>query len=90
MDKHNRRYESQKKLNEQRDFENQQELFLNLKRKKLSNLLNSEELNYRNEIISGQETSEDVKRRIDIFLSTEFEGGRHQTRVDLIKDIENK
>ena len=65
MDKHNRRYESQKKLNEQRDFENQQELFLNLKRKKLSNLLNSEELNYRNEIISGQETSEDVKRRME-------------------------
>ena len=65
MDKHNRRYESQKKLNEQRDFENQQELFLNLKRKKLSNLLNSEELNYRNEIISGQEASEDVKRRME-------------------------
>jgi ribose 5-phosphate isomerase B len=35
-------------------------------------------------------SDEDVKRRIDIFLSTEFEGGRHQTRVDLIKDIENK
>ena len=35
-------------------------------------------------------SDEDVKRRIDIFLSTEFEGGRHQTRVDLIKEIENK
>lgn len=30
----------------------------------------------------------DVIRRIDIFLSTEFEGGRHQTRVDLISDLE--
>lgn len=30
----------------------------------------------------------DVLRRIDIFLSTEFEGGRHQTRVDLIKELE--
>ena len=33
---------------------------------------------------------DDVKRRLDIFLNTEFEGGRHQTRVDLISDIENK
>ena len=28
-------------------------------------------------------------RMIDIFLSTEFEGGRHQRRVDLLTDIEN-
>ena len=26
---------------------------------------------------------------VDVFLSTEFEGGRHQRRVDLITDIEN-
>ena len=31
---------------------------------------------------------DDVLRRVDIFLSTEFEGGRHQTRVDLINDLE--
>ena len=31
---------------------------------------------------------EDVLRRVDIFLSTEFEGGRHQTRVDLISSLE--
>ena len=30
----------------------------------------------------------DVLRRVDIFLSTEFEGGRHQTRVDMINDLE--
>ena len=30
---------------------------------------------------------EDIERRIDIFLSTEFEGGRHQTRVDMIDSI---
>ena len=33
---------------------------------------------------------EDVFRRIDIFLSTEFEGGRHATRVQMIIDQENK
>ena len=38
---------------------------MNIKRKKLSNLLNSEELQYRNEIINGQETAEDVKRRME-------------------------
>ena len=25
---------------------------------------------------------------VDIFLNTEFEGGRHQRRVDLISDME--
>ena len=30
----------------------------------------------------------DIIHRIDIFLSTEFEGGRHQRRVDKIKDLE--
>lgn len=29
---------------------------------------------------------EDILRRIDIFLSTEFEGGRHLRRVRLIED----
>ena len=65
MDKHNRRYESQKKLNQENNFLIQQEQFMNLKRKKLSNLLNSEEIQYRNEIINNQETSDDVKRRME-------------------------
>ena len=65
MDKHNRRYESQKKLNEEKNFLIQQDKFMNIKRKKLSNLLNSEELQYRNAIINSQETSEDVKRRME-------------------------
>lgn len=32
--------------------------------------------------------TKDVLKRIDIFLSTEFEGGRHQTRVDMISELE--
>ena len=31
---------------------------------------------------------EDVLRRVDIFLATEFEGGRHAIRVNMIKDRE--
>ena len=34
--------------------------------------------------------AEDVLRRVDIFLSTPFEGGRHARRVDEIMAIENK
>ena len=46
--------------------------------------------NNANMIAFGQKfmNLEDVLRRIDIFLSTPFEGGRHATRVDLISDIE--
>lgn len=33
---------------------------------------------------------EDILRRIDIFLHTDFEGGRHQNRVQMIIDYENK
>lgn len=45
--------------------------------------------NKANVISFGQKfmSLEDVLRRVDIFLSTEFEGGRHQTRVDMIDSI---
>lgn len=32
----------------------------------------------------GQMNLSDVLRRLDIFLAAKFEGGRHQTRVDII------
>ena len=31
---------------------------------------------------------EDINRRVDIFLSTKFEGGRHERRVGIIKSLE--
>ena len=31
-----------------------------------------------------------AKMIVDTWLNTEFEGGRHQRRVDLIMEIENK
>ena len=33
---------------------------------------------------------DDVKRRVDIFLKTEFLGSYHQKRIDLITQIENE
>lgn len=42
--------------------------------------------NNANVIVFGGRTmqKEDVARRIDLFLATEFEGGRHQNRIDLL------
>ncbi len=47
--------------------------------------------NNANVICMGQNvvTSELADKLVDIFISTEFEGGRHQRRVDLLTDIEN-
>ncbi len=47
--------------------------------------------NNANVICMGQSvvTPELANRMVDIFLSTEFEGGRHQRRINLITDIEN-
>ena len=46
--------------------------------------------NNANMIAFGQKFMEleDVLRRVDIFLSTKFEGGRHATRVQMIMDEE--
>ena len=37
--------------------------------------------------VVGAGTAEEL---VDLFLNTEFEGGRHQRRVDLITSLENK
>ena len=31
-----------------------------------------------------------ARKIVDIWLNTDFEGGRHQRRVDMLMDIENK
>lgn len=48
------------------------------------------EHNNANTIAFGQKymTIQDVIRRVDIFLNSKFEGGRHQIRVDLITSLE--
>ena len=55
-----RKYNQQKKK-----FEIQQEKFLDLRRKKLSELLNGEEAKYHHELIDNQESPEDVRRRME-------------------------
>lgn len=42
-------------------------------------------------VLSGNElTSDDAKKYVDIWLSTSFEGGRHQKRLDKIVEIEER
>ena len=56
-------YDQQKKR-----FEIQKEKFLDQRRKKLSELLNSEEAKYHQELIDNQESPEDVRRRMEAEL----------------------
>lgn len=39
--------------------------------------------------LSGEEKPKQIAQIIDIFFATEFEGGRHQRRLDKISDIED-
>ena len=55
-------------VNRKKKFEYQQEKFLDLRRKKLSELLNGEEAKYHQELIDNQESPEDVRRRMEIEL----------------------
>ena len=47
--------------------------------------------NNANVICMGQNvvSTELALKMVDIFLTTEFEGGRHERRVNLLTDIEN-
>ena len=53
---------------QKKKFEKQQEIFLDMRRKKLSELLNKEEALYHQELITNQESPEDVRRRMEIKL----------------------
>ena len=60
-----RRFKSQTYINQIQKSLDQKERFLDDRRKKLSSLLNKEEKQYHMEIIQGQETPEDVLRRME-------------------------
>ena len=38
--------------------------------------------------LSGEETPKEISEIVSVFLTSEFEGGRHQRRVDKIKAME--
>ena len=63
-----KRDETRNYNNQKKKFEIQQEKFLDLRRKKLSELLNGEEAKYHQELIDNQEKPEDVRRRMEAEL----------------------
>jgi len=66
--KNKERDEANKYNLQKKKFEKQQEIFLDMRRKKLSELLNKEEAMYHQELITNQESPEDVRRRMEIKL----------------------
>ena len=66
--KNKERDEANKFNQQKKKFEKQQEIFLDMRRKKLSELLNKEEALYHQELIANQESPEDVRRRMEIKL----------------------
>ena len=66
--KNKERDETNKFNQQKKKFEKQQEIFLDMRRKKLSELLNKEEALYHQELITNQESPEDVRRRMEIKL----------------------
>ena len=55
-------------MQQKKKFDVQQEKFLDLRRKKLSELLNGEEAKYHQELIDNQESPEDVRKRMEVEL----------------------
>ena len=55
-------------LEQKRKFDLQQEIFLDLRRKKLSERLNKEEAMYHQELINNQESPEDVRHKMELRL----------------------
>jgi hypothetical protein len=67
----------------------QKERFLDLRRKKLAELLASEEENYRKEIISKQETPEQVRNKMETKLNA-LKQERESERLELVKTLQEK
>ena len=73
----------------QNQFKQQHQKFLDMRRKKLSDLLQSEEKQYINEIIMNQETPEQVRHKMEqklIALKTQ----RETERQELVKKLQEK
>ena len=79
-----RNYYSQKKK-----FDIQQEKFLDLRRKKLSERLNKEEAMYHQELINNQESPDDVRRRMEAKLK-ELREQRLNDRDENVQKLQEK
>ena len=70
-------------------FEKQQEIFLDQRRKKLSERLNQEEAMYHQELINNQESPEDVRHRMELKLK-ELREQRLNDRDENVQKLQEK
>ena len=87
--KNARREQNKSYLIQKNNFDNQQETFLDLRRKKLSERLNKEEAMYHQELISIQESPEDVRRRMEKRLK-ELREKRLNDRSESVHKLQEK
>ena len=87
--KNSKREQNKTYLIQKKNFENQQEIFLDLRRKKLSERLNKEEAMYHSELISIQESPEDVRRRMEKRLK-ELREKRLNDRSENIQKLQER
>ncbi len=71
------------------NFRAQRKQFLDIRRKKLFDILEAEEEIYKREIIAKQETPEQVRRKMEDRL-IELKTQRERERLDLVKKLEEK
>ena len=84
-----KRNQAQMTSEEKRRLKEQKQTFLDLRRKRLSDLLISEDIMYHNEIIRNQETPEDVRRKMEKQLN-ELKTQRELERQKLVKKLKEK
>ena len=84
-----KRNQAQMTSEEKRRLKEQKQTFLDLRRKRLSDLLISEDIMYHNEIIRNQETPEDVRRKMEKKLN-ELKTQRELERQKLVKKLKTK
>ena len=87
--KNARREQNKSYLIQKKNFDSQQETFLDLRRKKLSERLNKEEAMYHQELISIQESPEDVRRRMEKRLK-ELREKRLNDRSESVHKLQEK
>lgn len=84
-----KRLNQQMTTEEKRRLKEQKETFLDLRRKKLSDLLINEDIMYHKEILDKQETPDDVRRKMEKQL-IELKSQRELERQKLVQRLEEK
>jgi len=72
-----------------KDFVEQKKKFIDIRRKKLAELLLYEDQMYKKEIIANQETPEEVRKKMEIKLK-ELKDTRENERLELVKKLQEK